>query len=392
MKTRTGMFIFSDGNGSTVTDKVYRYDSYQEMINDTDPGKYGIVDNTVYHRTDNGWVVGFSNVVKDDDYTAFEVYAHDTEIPVDGLSMTIEEQTFTNAEVIPAGMIHSLSLRTMHPNVNTCDIVIDWGDGTIESVANGDFLENGYEGIGDLANGERNYSFEHTYAENGRYIVKIYGKDYYNVINGYVSDRIHGMPYLAKYIINNNLMCRCLSDDLPLATNNTNLTRFCAGAPNLFYVNVDRLKYRYYTQCQSFACSSINLVKAVGFKRQFTTAHMSCAFADCHNLVECDAQFPIRALYAGAGNQMFCRCYSLVKDINSFIPDGIYETNKKVHEQCISTFAGCANLTGTITEKTASVLWNTWNGTGASTNNCFAECNNELRAQIPTSWGGTMTE
>jgi hypothetical protein len=278
----------------------------------------------------------------------------------------------------------------MNPDINNCDIIVDWGDGTVESVANEDFLESGYEGDSDVSNGERNYSFEHTYSENGHYIIKIHGKDYYNIINGYMSGRTN-MPYLAKYNINNNLMCRCLSDDLPLAINNTNLTRFCAGAPNLFYVNVDRLKYRYYTQCQNFAVSSINLVKAVGFKRQFTTAHMATAFADCYSLVECDAQLPIRSLYAGAGHQMFCRCYSLTKDVNSFIPDGIYETNKKVHEQCIATFAECTNLTGTITEKTASVLWNTWNGTGTSTNNCFAECNNELRVQIPKVWGGTAS-
>lgn len=329
------------------------------------------------------------------DYTAFEVFAHDYDILVGEHVMTIEEQTFSNAEVIPAGMTHTISFRTMHPDTNTCDIVVDWGDGTVESVANENFLDTCYEGIGDASNGERNYSFEHTYSKNGKYIIKIYGKNYYNIINGYRASIVPAAP-LSIYVYANNLMCRCLSDDLPMAANNINLTKFCAGAVRLLYLNVDRIKYRYITQCQNMCNGAVNLVKAVGFKRQFTTAYMNAAFVDCHSLVTCDAQLPCRAVYSTATSNMYARCYSLDVDINGLIPQGALPDYIEGND-FQATFYDCRSLKGTISKQTAKYLWNSarmsnqFQNGQLKNNLCFAGCSDEIRAQVPECFGGTAS-
>lgn len=322
------------------------------------------------------------------DYTAFEVFAHDYDIPVGEHVMTIDDQTFANARFIPADNTHVMSFRTMTPKPEDCDIVVDWGDGTVETVANGDYLpmdDQHADTDFDTKNGEGNYTFRHTYAKNGKFIVKIYGKNYYSIKSGV------GVGNSGLEDVIHNLICRAVDWDLPIASNYSNLSNMVRGAKALLYINVDRLKYRYYTNLSGFAQFCINLVKAVGFKRQFTTALMQNAFNSCFEMVECDAQLTLRSLYNSASTKMYFNCVKLAVDINSLFPD------RPVAMQCApaefrEVFCNCGSLTGTIKDYNAKVLWNNSEKLWCNTERAFTGCSDELRAQVPESWGGTMSD
>ena len=53
------------------------------------------------------------------------------------------------------------------------------------------------------------------------------------------------------------------------------------------------------------------------------------------------------------------------------------------------TFKGCAKLTGTLN---ANKLWNNKNILWCNTGSTFAGCSDEIRAQVPVSWGGTASD
>ena len=97
-------------------------------------------------------------------YSAFEVMPNKVTLSADD----------TYAFEIPACTIHKMTLRSSHEPEN-CDIVIDWGDGTVEAIKDGNFVSH-KEG--------KSYELIHDYAETmtqdvEKFIVKIYGKDYY---------------------------------------------------------------------------------------------------------------------------------------------------------------------------------------------------------------------
>lgn len=379
MKTRMGMFIFSDDNGSIVTHKVYKYDSYQEMIDDTDPGKYGIVDNTVYHRTVNGWVVGFSNVVRDDDFTAFEVFAHDYTIPVGHCAELGGEVSVE----IPANMTHLFTLRTMVQDYTKSDVVVDWGDGTISSIAKQEFEPIGDNLYGDSSastdEGEANYTFKHTYKTPGKYIVKVYGQDYYN-INAYAK-----VGWTSEYL-ESNLICRIFDHDLPLACHYKNISQMCAHADRLLYVNAETIKYNYFVNISGLFSCAHNLLEAVGFKRNFTVSCCSQAFTGCFNLRKTDMQVATESVYSGGPSGQYCDCSELNIDIAKLLPE---VASKGGTIDVTRLFFNCAKIFGMVP---ADKLWDNKQVTWLNTSQAFEGCSDAIRAQVPTSWGGTMTE
>jgi hypothetical protein len=52
-------------------------------------------------------------------------------------------------------------------------------------------------------------------------------------------------------------------------------------------------------------------------------------------------------------------------------------------------FAGCSALVGTVP---ADKLWNNRNVIWTNTDTCFTGCSDEIRAQVPISWGGTASD
>lgn len=276
-------------------------------------------------------------------------------------------------------MTHLMVLRTMQPDFTKSDVIVDWGDGSISSIANGDYETQEYADVeADTENGEANYALKHTYASNGVYVVRVYGRNYYN-IRGYsvCSDgtRKHS-----------NLISKFITDDLPLAQHYRNLSQMCFYAHNLLYVNAETIKYDYFVNITGLFGGCDNLTTAIGFKRNFTRACCHGIFDDCISLSNTDMQLATESVYVGGASYQYKNCQKLSKDISSLIPEvscrgGIINIDY--------AFASCKNLYGTVP---ADKLWNNTNINWTGTSTAFIGCSDEIRAQVPVSWGGTASD
>ena len=292
-------------------------------------------------------------------------------------------------EATGEGFTEKFILRTTTLQENQ-DIIVDWGDGTFSNVKNGDFESVSSSGF--------DYTMSHTYTQptefdkeildlsnttikyrkTKRYIIKIYGKQYYGFKYTYIE------PY--------NLMCRCLDWDLPIASHFTNLASFCYGAKGLQVVAVPEYT-TYLKNVINFSsmfdgsppnnCS--NLISVTGFGKNDNDINYACnyMFNDCHNLSVCD--FILPNLNTGSMSNIFNNCSSLIVDINSLIPkQGFLHKEINVEKLFNSTA-----ISGTVP---ANLLWNDSNITWKNTSNTFSNCSNEIRAQVPVSWGGTASD
>lgn len=300
------------------------------------------------------------------DYTAFEVYANDTVI-----SPGEHAELGTITVEIPVQMTETFALRTTTPEADS-DVVVDWGDGTIQKVKDGE--HGGYTG----PDGEGRYiaKMTHTYTTAGKYVVKVYGKDYFCLSHapGHVSGA-------------SNMQCRILADDLPIASHLTNLTAFAYGTLKLVTVQCASYKYLHRTtnHAQMFT-NDKNLLSVTGFKDlvMISRGAEGC-FQFCENMHTCDFNGVLcsnnpRAMYA-----MFQNCYALAVDIGKFFPTKFVSRALNF----TNTFTHMHAMTGTVNAKQ---LWGDptidWQGY----NNCFYGCPEEIRAQVPTAWGGTASD
>lgn len=305
-------------------------------------------------------------------YTAFEVYATDTEIAAG----SVDDVTgLTYTEAVPAGMTHHFALRTDVAVVKAAeaDVVVDWGDGVRETFADA----YGVDTQDWESDREVTYRMRHTYAAPGRYIVTISGKDYWNFCSPN-DDFVSG-----EYILS-----RVFDVDLPVASCVTNLTMACRWAQKLLRVRIptglDLFANRHNAAFLFKGCR--NLVEAIGMKTKFRYARdVASMFEDCDNLTTTDFELPVEVLKPTGYQHVFFGCGKLAVDINTLLPKTGF-ANRKV--DLSSTFYNCTALTGTVPAdilwKDSSKLW--------SVEAAFDGCSEAIRAQIPTSWGGTSTD
>lgn len=300
------------------------------------------------------------------DYTAFEVYANDSVI-----SPGEHEVLGTITVEIPVQMTETFALRTTTPEADS-DVVVDWGDGTIQKVKDGE--HGGYTG----PDGEGRYiaKMTHTYGTAGKYTVKVYGHDYFCLSHApsHVSDA-------------SNMQCRILADDLPIASHLTNLTAFAYGTLKLVTVQCASYKYLHRTtnHAQMFT-NDKNLLSVTGFEDMVMISRgAEGCFQFCENMHTCDFNGVLcsnnpRAMYA-----MYQNCYALAINIGTFFPTKFVSRALNF----TNTFTHMHAMTGTVNAKQ---LWGDptidWQGY----NNCFYGCPEEIRAQVPTAWGGTASD
>lgn len=423
MKIRIGMFIASTEDGSTVTDKVFKYSTYQEMLDDTDHGKYGIVDNVVYHNVKGTWVVGFSNVEYPGEYTAFEVAAHDYDIPAG-------DSEFLGGYVskpIPASMTHVICLRStvrfedLYDIVKNdagsitsaksdawkkSDVVIDWGDGSVTSVASCDPLtatgdpETAKDILTFDVNGadlELKAEYLHTYANPGKYIVKVYGNDYFCI--GAAKDRsITNASEKDAWYTKYNLICRVMDVDLPISSHVTSLARFAQRSIRLLKIQVPSYyKFPAIENGSGMFGFCFNLQYIKGFKNRLAmVAVMEDCCNGCGELLESDLMIPC-ILSRGSAKAFYANCPKLTTGIETLF-HGCGILNSKLSLR--TTFKGCKS-TKTDYSKLAKLLWNNpnveftdttqalWVDTKNGSNPEWAE---EQGSLIPKSWGGTLAE
>lgn len=247
-----------------------------------------------------------SGVINNLDYSAFKVQPDDN------------------------GNTHNMTIRSEHKKED-CDVIIDWGDGTIESI------KESYE-----FNEGEGYEVSHTYNaaqdENGawiKYTVKIYGKNYWSFRHEKYKD--------------NNLMCEIFTPDLPIASHIVNFASMCFGATRLKEVKIPH-STSYITNAYNF-CSTfegcINLTSVKGFNKSplRIDCKISNCFRGCSSLVETDFTIP-----AGTPSiaGIFYNCSSLSENIQNIIPGDTGLLFKKINVE--HAFYGTSALQGNFAE------------------------------------------
>lgn len=316
----------------------------------------------------------------DPEYTAFEVFAHNYDIPVG----ECEELGGYVNYAIPADDTHYLELRVPFDNPAETDVVIDWGDGTIQKLADGDYTITSSESK-DVA-----LEVHHQYTEvtnsteanfGKKYIVKIYGKDYYGFSTVLESSSTDWSICQKK-----NLICRCLDVDLPIASHITNLASAFKYSWRLLnvrlpeYSNIQGIKGFAYL---FFRC--INLLGVAGFKNQIMTCqNMTNSFNWCISLQECDLTAP--ALVERSESVGVHRLFqSSFCNFDTFMGENAFGGCKVLNVE--NMFNGTRFPEGTVID--GSKLWNRQDITWLKTSAVFVGCSEEIRAQVPASWGGT---
>jgi len=300
------------------------------------------------------------------DYTAFEVYPNSEVIPV-GESEVLGG--YVSVE-IPANTTEKFYLRENCPKEKS-DVIIDWGDGTVVVLADADA-----EGISlKLVDGvEYQYYCEHTYEESAKYVVKIYGHSYWHI----------GQD---TTITNNNLICRVFESDLPIASHLHNFSGFCMGANRLIKVEINAYDawIQQVDNINSCFMGCQNLLECTGFRQRTSMMCDQYLFTGCTNLTKTD--YRMKSIYSrpGAAGDTFNNCPALAVDISKLLPDIAFFGTINMSNM----FKDCASLSGIVP---ASKLWENSNVTFTNTTNAFKGCSESIRAQVPTSWGGTNTD
>ena len=298
-------------------------------------------------------------------HTAFEVYAHKDAIPV-GNNNALGEISVE----LPANMMtQKVAIRSSVPDLTKCDVIIDWGDGKTSIVAKGN-----YDQATDVdADGERIIFINHTYEADGKYIVRIFGTDYF----GFNKRKIE-----PEY----NLICRIFDWDLPVANHITNLADFCANCHQL--VNVHIASYKFLEQAGNhygMFRNCVNLKSCTGIGEHIPpTRSVQAFFLGCANLVETDFVFP---LMFHSIRDVFEGCSKLAVNIETLFHSWARFVSRDVNFRKV--FKGCASLTGTVPVERL------WGDTGVNWwehGEVFTGCSDAIRAQVPVSWGGTKQD
>lgn len=307
-----------------------------------------------------------TTVIEDNtEYSAFEVMPNKEEITAG----TVDEVTgLTYTRAVPACTVHKMTLRSSQ-EPEDCDVIIDWGDGTVQAIKEGHYTAH---------TAGKSYEVEHDYAPSmsvaaQRFVVKIRGKNYYTFRHNSYKD--------------NNLISRIFDNDLPIASHIVNLASMAYSADRLLKVHFPSYTAPYSNVWNWSSCfeQCPNVVSITGFEDISISdgAALSALMASCGALTTTDFVFP-----AGMSRiqNVFTGNTKLARDINDFFPkQGFSSANIMIR----APFNYCRSVTGIVP---ADKLWNnpdiTWSFEHAN-DLPFKNCSNELRAQVPVSWGGT---
>ncbi len=316
-----------------------------------------------------------SNLSKD--FTAFEVFATDTEIPAG----TVDEVTgLTYTQAVSANMIHRMRIRTSTPVADKAnsDVAVDWGDGTTSTLNDAyEIDESDFTGDGEVA-----YIMRHTYTAVGRYKVVIHGKGYFCIQHEVTGTGDNCVPL-------ENCLCRAFDTDLPVASCVTNLSNFCRGSYKLLKVHVPT-KYNWnapLANCYGLFIDCRNLLTAYGLKDAFSySLTVKEMFRNDRALTDTDMMLPSLARRKDGYQRVFGNCYDLTADVSKIFPlNGFSERVVDLRD----LFKNCAKLTGTVPAK---ILWENTDKVWTSPSSSFNSASTAVRSQVPTSWGGTMAE
>ena len=335
------------------------------------------------------------------DYTAFEVYASDIDITTATLASEIDERFIpiifkkTKAELsivelnstpiknnIIANKTHSMRINTSCDHGQN-DIIIDWGDGTFLDLS--DVYDNNTKNIinsevlnfSKTTDGTIIYKVTHTYNNSGIYRINIYGRKYWRIDHEGCAD--------------NNLLCRVFTPDLPIASNFINLSSFCNTCRRLFDIDAAFYSNGLRKHIDNFSgtfTNCFNLKNVNWFPyTNYVVQGVPKIFYNCQNMTTINYTLPSHFGSSLQGiKSAFGWCKNLAVDIGTLFPPEKFQ-NKIIDVGQL--FRRCAKLTGIVP---ADKLWNDKSITWLNTESAFEGCSNEIRAQVPESWGGTASD
>ena len=262
----------------------------------------------------------------------------------------------------------SLDIRSS--NVPNAKVIIDWGDDTLDEYDIYDETLN----IGV----EIKYRPIHTYAESGKYIVKIYG-DYFQMrscANG-----------------KNSIVSRLFESDLPISSKLLNMSSFCSNnLPSLRLLKVNIPEYYNFKSLINYSgmfgsCENllefINNGSGTFLNTQMGTDNMFIGCKNLHNVSNkfystnlCDSTFC-----------MYANCDNLSSDILKVLPEcGFLGVNISLARM----FENCEKLTCSDYDKLANILWKNPMSFSWVTGGMFAGCKMLDQRKIPISYGGML--
>lgn len=385
-------------------------------------------------KTINGIPAGEDGNVQlapiDQSYTAFEVYPTSALIPAG----TVDKYIGQVHVEIPASRTMAFALRCWNDKfpirytkvngtitvdeadystqvdnfLKECDIVIDWGDGVIQSISadwktlsaemqmtHSRITQNPWaypyeqsrheetETTGTLH--ELGFFIKHDYALekcNKTYIVKIYGKSYFEF----------GRYYTDAFDKNNVITSKILTRDLPIRSDIESLYGITDKSLRLTSVDADPMLdltkishiYRAFN-----ACTNLQTVKGLNgaFKILQDSNYM---FAECENLKLCDLKLP-SVLADNITNNAFAGVFKNCKKIEGyfedFLPDRLVNLSNITGS---GMFSNCEKLKIRDIDDLASHLWTAPEDIRIKTASMFDGCDETtVRDYIPKAFGGT---
>ena len=256
---------------------------------------------------------------------------------------------------VPAKSIAGFTTKT-YVDQKDNDIVIDWGDGT-KSVVKDLTPETGLVGYEDVETQEvrddRKVQVKHEYSSdkcNQRYIVKIYGTTYTTL-------RTHCSGATS-------ICSRIFEYDLPISKTILAVSHACSNSDRLLRLIIS--EYYNFKSAMNFAYAFQNAANLVKI-------HMSDK-SNYYNIMKISSQF------------MFANCKSL-ETSNLRIPNNFYNGNAFI---AISFYEGCSNLKVDI--KNLLPL-NGFSGRVVSLENCFKGCSmltgSITKTKVQPDWSGS---
>ena len=316
-----------------------------------------------------------------------------TSFKLDTIYFGTEEKPEVIKRNIVANTIHGMFIRsTDSPTYQ--DVIIDWGDGTFTNLKDGITSDDCYY-VTDTENpSEYVYYLKHDYANAlsnagvtfKRFIVKIYGKKYFAIkyIHSTFIDKNGNSITINGPKVCSNLISRVFDNDLPLASHITNLSSFCYGAHRLIHVN-NKLNHPVSNLSSTFS-SCDNVLSTSGiYKLTKNDTNISNIFASLKFMEYTDLTIPSNT--SSIANA-FSGCENLNISFKTLLPTSIFSTTSI---DVTNAFKYCKLLTNASSELLGKYFWNNKNVTWVGTANTFIYSSDEIRAQVPISWGGTAT-
>lgn len=292
------------------------------------------------------------------DYTAFNVYAHDTVIPA-GYNAVFDETFMVE---VPASMTHKFIIRSRQ-NKNLQDVMVNWGDGAITSLKDDDVP---WETVGD-----RRYTVSHTYSTPGTYTVKVYGTTFFGIWH---------------YDTTENILCEALTSYLPVSSRHQNLGDFLHGSQCLTWLECGLSTFLNKNDLWGLCQNCRNLTRALGFSALPKMYSQKRIFDGCINLTTTDFVFSSSIDTPDGYAYAFHNCEKLTRSLKDFFPSVGFLCKKIDFTQ---TFQNTPLITWS--DEVPQKLWKDPTIEWVNTNLTFDGCSDNLRSHIPTSWGGTST-